>query len=77
MEYFAGQGLLKMLQLLPSGLFVFWIFLRVFRKAGWSGWWVVLLALPFVNILLLWVFSFMRWPGLDKAQAKRATDIFS
>lgn len=37
-------------------------FARILRRAGRSGWWVLLLFIPGVGWLVLpWVIAFMRW----------------
>ena len=36
----------------------------ILRKAGYSGWWVLILFVPLVNIIMLWVFAFANWPIL-------------
>jgi hypothetical protein len=42
---------------------------RIVQKAGYSGWWAVLLMVPFVNIAMLWVFAFAPWPNLRQLPA--------
>jgi len=49
----------------PIVAFAVWICSRVLQKAGFSGWWCVLVVVPVVNIVGLWVFSFVRWPVLE------------
>lgn len=39
---------------------------KVLGKAGFSGWWVVLLFVPVVNIVAIWVFAFVDWPSLSR-----------
>jgi hypothetical protein len=39
------------------------LFIPIIKKAGFSGWWVIPAMLPIVNIVLLWVFAFARWPS--------------
>ena len=37
-------------------------FFRILRRAGRSGWWVLLLFIPgFGWLILPWVIAFMRW----------------
>ena len=36
------------------------------RKAGWSGWWSLLFIVPVINILMLWLFAFGRWPNEER-----------
>jgi ATP/ADP translocase len=40
---------------------------KIVRKAGYSGWWVVASLIPFVNVIMFWVFAFARWPLEDRA----------
>ncbi|MEM4267031.1 MAG: hypothetical protein QW404_03175 [Candidatus Nanoarchaeia archaeon] len=42
-----------------------------FKKAGYSGWWSLLLLLPWVYIIVLFVFAFMKWPILKKLENVR------
>ncbi len=39
------------------------IYIPAVRKAGFSGWWVVLAVVPIVGLVLLWTFAFIRWPA--------------
>jgi uncharacterized membrane protein YhaH (DUF805 family) len=41
-------------------------FVRIFQKAGRTGWWAVLMLIPIVNIIVLWIFAFSQWPALDR-----------
>jgi uncharacterized membrane protein YhaH (DUF805 family) len=41
-------------------------FIRIFQKAGRSGWWAVLMVIPLINIIVLWIFAFSNWPALDR-----------
>jgi hypothetical protein len=36
---------------------------RIVNKAGYAGAWSLLAVVPLLNIVLLWVFAFMRWPN--------------
>jgi len=40
-------------------------FVRIFQKAGRTGWWAVLMLIPLVNLIVLWIFAFSRWPALE------------
>ena len=35
---------------------------QILRRAGFSPWLALLWCVPFVNIILLWVFAFAGWP---------------
>ena len=37
---------------------------KILHKAGYSGWWSVLILVPIVNIIMLYVFAFADWPTL-------------
>ena len=39
-----------------------WLYARILRRAGYSGWWAPLMFVPWVNVVALWVFAFMKWP---------------
>lgn len=54
---------------LPFVVLVIWMFFRVSRKSGRSGWWSLLLLVPWANIVAVWVFAFVRWPALDAPKA--------
>jgi hypothetical protein len=43
-------------------------FFQIFRRTGRSGWWALLMFIPIVNIVVLWVLAFTRWPALDRAK---------
>ena len=34
----------------------------ILRRVGYSPWLALLWIVPFVNIIMLWVFAFGRWP---------------
>lgn len=35
---------------------------EILRKAGFSGWWTILVFVPYLNLAALWVFAFVKWP---------------
>lgn len=39
------------------------IFIPAVKKAGFSGWWVALSLIPGVDLVLLWVFAYAKWPA--------------
>jgi hypothetical protein len=47
--------------------FGIWCTVRIIRRAGYSGWWVLILLVPVVNIVMFWVFAFSSWPALGGA----------
>ena len=38
--------------------------IKILNKAGYSGWWCILMFIPLVNIIFLWIFAFADWPSL-------------
>jgi hypothetical protein len=42
---------------------------RVIHRSGHSRWWTVVAFLPFLNLIGLWVFAFIRWPTTENATA--------
>lgn len=51
-------GLLGFLALILS----LWFTYRILQKAGFSPWLCLLILIPVVNIIVLWLFAFKRWP---------------
>jgi hypothetical protein len=49
---------------------LFLLLARVVRRAGFSRWWVLLALVPLVNVLVLWVFAYSRWPALDEERRR-------
>lgn len=46
--------------------FLVWAEIRIIRKAGYSGWWILTILIPVVNFIMIYVFAFSTWPR-DKA----------
>jgi len=42
---------------------------KIVMKAGYSGWWCLLAAIPLVNLVMLWIFAFASWPTLRDRQS--------
>ena len=42
----------------------------ILRRVGYSPWLALLWIVPFVNIIMLWVFAFGRWPRDNTDQAQ-------
>jgi hypothetical protein len=39
-----------------------WAYARIIQKAGYSGWHVLWVFVPIVNIIMILVFAFAEWP---------------
>jgi len=42
---------------------------KILQKAGYSGWWCLIVFVPLVNIIMFYVFAFANWPALRDRQA--------
>ena len=38
------------------------VFGRILNRAGYSRWWLLTVAVPLLNLIMLWVFAFANWP---------------
>lgn len=45
-------------------LLPFW---QIFKKAGFTPWFSLLILVPVVNLLVLYFLGFARWPALNRA----------
>ena len=53
-------------QLLMLAVYVaVWIvpFWKIFPRAGWPSALSILMVIPLLNLALIWVLAFKRWPG--------------
>lgn len=37
-------------------------YVKIISRAGYSGWWILIMLVPIVNIVMLLVFAFKEWP---------------
>jgi len=44
-------------------------YIRIISKAGYSGWWVLTLLIPLVNLVMIAVFAFKKWPIEERLEA--------
>ncbi|MDR5731007.1 hypothetical protein QCE47_01415 [Caballeronia sp. LZ025] len=40
-------------------------YVRIIQRTGHSGWWLLAGLIPVLNLIMLWVFAFARWPAID------------
>ena len=50
-------------------LVLFYFCGKVVKKAGFSPWLVLLLIVPIVNLVMLWVFAYAKWPAVPEKNA--------
>ncbi len=51
-------------------------YVMIIKKAGYSGWWVLVTFIPLVNLIMLWVFALARWPVEQRAAGIGAEKVF-
>lgn len=47
---------------------VIWVYARIARQAGYSGWLALALLVPVLNLVMLCVFAFSTWPVKRRVQ---------
>jgi len=45
----------------------FLVFGPVLKKAGFSKWWSLLMAIPILNFVMIWIFAFVDWPVMKNS----------
>ena len=43
-------------------VFLVWCYVRIVRRTGYSGWWVLMALVPIGNLVMLGFFAFKEWP---------------
>ena len=61
-----GFGLFQLLFVLAYILVFMVPVWKIVSKAGYSGAWSLLALIPLLNIIMLWVFAFARWPNAEE-----------
>lgn len=49
-----------------------WAYCNIIRRAGYSGWWVLIGLVPIVNVVMFFVFAFKEWPAQRELNQLRA-----
>lgn len=44
---------------------IVWPAWRILKRAGYSGAWSLLMLVPILNIIVMYVFAFARWPVFE------------
>ncbi|UQX87887.1 DUF805 domain-containing protein [Jatrophihabitans telluris] len=39
-----------------------WAYVRIIRRAGYSGWWILAGLVPLLNVIMMLLFAFKEWP---------------
>jgi uncharacterized membrane protein YhaH (DUF805 family) len=74
MEHREGMDFVSILIGLAFVALLIWLFARIARKAGFSGWWSLVMLVPLVNVVMIWVFAFVKWPA--EASKESVAEIF-
>jgi hypothetical protein len=45
---------------------------RIVQRAGFSGWWTLLILVPVVNMAALWYFAFAEWPVMRQTRSPKS-----
>lgn len=53
-------------------VFILWVYAQIVKKAGYSGWYVLLGLIPIVNLVMFLIFAFSKWPVESEVEALRA-----
>jgi hypothetical protein len=69
-----GLGALGMLLFFYLGAIAFsvYVYVRIARKAGYSGWWAAVLFVPVANLVVMVMFAFVEWPIERELKTVRA-----
>jgi amino acid transporter len=65
------MGVLVILLVVVLAVFSIYVNYRIVDKAGYNGWWALLMILPLVNLVMIWVFAFKPWPAVDGPPVRR------
>jgi hypothetical protein len=44
---------------------------RIVQRAGYNGWWILIIFVPIANMLALWYFGFGPWPASITSQSEK------
>ena len=61
----AGGILLLLLFILVAVGYFAWCCVRILNRAGCNPLWALPMCIPGVNLVLIWLFAYGRWPRLD------------
>lgn len=57
-----GLGLPEVIIIMIIGILIVLPNWKIFSRAGFSGWWSLLMILPIINILLEYYLAYAEWP---------------
>jgi uncharacterized membrane protein YhaH (DUF805 family) len=57
-----GIGLPELIIIAVIGIVIVLPFWKILTKAGFSGWWSLIMLIPIIGILTLFYLAFAEWP---------------
>lgn len=60
----ASMGITSLIIMLVVAVVFLIAWYKIFKKAGYPGWYVILMIIPVVNLIIFLVFAFGQWPIL-------------
>jgi hypothetical protein len=69
-----GVGAIVGASLLGLAIWIVFLiaYIKIISKAGYSGWWVLIMFVPIVNVVMLLVFAYKEWPIQRELKELRA-----
>ena len=67
-----GIGIASLLFMLAIFVVIVIAWWKIFKKAGYPAWYAILMFIPFVNLVIFFVFAFGQWPILKGHEAAPA-----
>ena len=64
-----GLSILHLLIVVVILILYFLPIVKILQKAGYSGWWCLIVFIPLVNVVMFYVFAFANWPVLRDKHA--------
>jgi uncharacterized membrane protein YhaH (DUF805 family) len=64
-----GLSILHVLIVVVILILYFLPIVKILQKAGYSGWWCLIVFVPLVNVVMFYVFAFANWPVLRDKRA--------
>lgn len=61
-----GLGIYELAVLFVLGLLIIVPFWVIFSRAGYPGALSILMAIPGINVIVLYIFAFGKWPALAR-----------
>ena len=64
-----GLSILHLLIVIVILILYFVPIVKILQKAGYSGWWCLIVFVPLANVVMFYVFAFANWPVLRDKRA--------